>query len=137
MTNHSLVDDYRRRAHGRRATAIPALMAGALYADVVRECQEATELALKSMIRAAGHAVPHTHDVSDTLRAIESDLESDARACLARLVGISRDLRRDRELSFYGSEDLTPSTFYQHADAARAIAMLDEVLEVIPRPAGP
>ncbi|HKB79221.1 MAG TPA: hypothetical protein VKH35_05855 [Thermoanaerobaculia bacterium] len=32
----------------------------------------------------------------------------------------SRDLRRDRELAFYGAEDLTPSTFYSKKDATLA-----------------
>lgn len=32
---------------------------------------------------------------------------------------MSKELRRDRELAFYGAEDLTPSTFYERADAAR------------------
>ncbi len=33
-----------------------------------------------------------------------------------------RSLRRDRELAFYGSEDLTPSDFYTREDAAAAPA---------------
>lgn len=37
-----------------------------------------------------------------------------------RLAAISKDLRRDRELAFYGTEDLTPSSFYAKADADRA-----------------
>jgi hypothetical protein len=40
----------------------------------------------------------------------------------ARLIGADcpRDLRRDRELAFYGAEDLTPSGFYSKQDAVRA-----------------
>jgi hypothetical protein len=37
------------------------------------------------------------------------------------LARISRFLRRDRELAFYGSEDLTPSEFYTREDAATAL----------------
>jgi hypothetical protein len=37
-----------------------------------------------------------------------------------RLAEISKELRRDLELAFYGAEDLTPSTFYVRADATRA-----------------
>jgi hypothetical protein len=36
------------------------------------------------------------------------------------MAAISRDLRRDRELAFYGAEDLTPSDFYSQADADKA-----------------
>jgi hypothetical protein len=39
---------------------------------------------------------------------------------LERLGAISRHLRRDRELAFYGAEDLTPSSFYSREDATRA-----------------
>jgi hypothetical protein len=37
-----------------------------------------------------------------------------------RLAEASRGLRRDRELAFYGAEDLTPSDFYRKADAVTA-----------------
>jgi len=43
-----------------------------------------------------------------------------------RLAAASRSLRRDRELAFYGAEDLTPSDFCRQPDAdeARASARL-------------
>jgi hypothetical protein len=37
-----------------------------------------------------------------------------------RLAQVSRSLRRDRELAFYGAEDLTPSAFYSREDAQAA-----------------
>jgi hypothetical protein len=37
-----------------------------------------------------------------------------------RLAEASRELRRDRELAFYGTEDLTPSAFYRRRDAELA-----------------
>lgn len=111
--------------------AIQALMSQDLYADVVRECQEACELALKSLIRRSGHSVPFTHDVSDTLRAIEEDLPAAVRVKIDRLCEISKRLRRDRELAFYGSEDITPSEFYEKKDAKEAIRLLSEVLAVL------
>ena len=42
------------------------------------------------------------------------------RSRLDELIRISRSLRRDWELAFYGSEDLTPSQFYTEADAIQA-----------------
>ena len=42
------------------------------------------------------------------------------RGDLGRLADVSRKLRRDRELAFYGAEDLTPSDFYREADAVSA-----------------
>ncbi len=35
-------------------------------------------------------------------------------------MAVSKDLRRDRELAFYGAEDLTPGGFYARTDAERA-----------------
>lgn len=130
MTNPHLAEDYKKRAKGRWV-AIEALYKAAMYADVVRECQESSELALKGIIRAAGHAVPFTHDVSAVLTEIEKDLPSKIKKKVARLCEISKNLRRDRELSFYGSEDITPSEFYTIGDAKQAMAMLKEVLALL------
>ncbi len=47
------------------------------------------------------------------------------------LVATSRSLRCDRELAFYGSEDLTPSDFYQKPDAEQARAGARRVVEVV------
>ena len=132
MTNSKLVQDYRKRARGRRK-AIQILFDEGLFADVLRECQEACELALKSLIREAGHSVPMLHDVSLKLSEIASDLPLNIRQALPRLIEISKQLRRDRELAFYGSEDITPSEFYVEKDACKAMAELDEVLAVLPR----
>ncbi len=41
-------------------------------------------------------------------------------------------MRLDREISFYGSEDITPSDFYDEKAALTAVAELDEVLNLLP-----
>ena len=130
MTNHKLADDYAKRARGR-LVAVEALFKEKLYADVVRECQEACELGLKSLIRAAGHAVPMSHDVSGKLVEIKKDLSASIQSVLSRLCDISKSMRRDRELAFYGSEDITPSDFYTKEDATKAIKELKEVLKTL------
>jgi HEPN domain-containing protein len=130
LTNKKLVRDYRLRAKGRRK-AVQALFNEKLYADVVRECQEAAELALKSIVRGAGHIVPMTHEISGKLMEIKADLPPPVLPFLKRLCEISKNLRRDRELAFYGSEDVTPSEFYEESHALQAIKELDEVLAVI------
>jgi hypothetical protein len=50
---------------------------------------------------------------------------------LERMASHSRQLRRDRELSFYGSEDLTPGEFYRRDDAVTALEMAREVIEAV------
>lgn len=102
MNNQNLAQDYRIRARGRRK-AILTLIEEGLYADAVRESQEAAELALKSIIRDAGHSAPHSHEVSQTLQSIKVDLSTEVQSVLDRLCEISRSLRRDQELAFYGS----------------------------------
>lgn len=132
MTNPNLAKDYRHRARGRRK-AIQTLFQEKLFADVVRECQESCELALKSMIRDAGHTVPMVHDVSGKLAEIEKDFPREIKKALPRLIEISKQLRRDREIAFYGSEDITPGDFFELKDAEKAMAQLDEVLALLPR----
>ncbi len=131
MNNPNLAYDYRLRAKGRRK-AIESLYQDGLYADTVRECQEACELALKSMIREAGHSVPLTHEVSAKLSEIVSDLPKNVRDNIEKICTISKSLRRDREIAFYGSEDITPSEFYVQSDAQTAISQLDFVLGLLP-----
>jgi HEPN domain-containing protein len=119
MRNSELAADYVRRADAR-LRALDVLYEAASWADVVRESQEALELALKGLLRACGVEPPRIHDVADVLLAERARLPSPVQAEVDRLAALSRDLRRDRELAFYGTEDLTPSRFYREADAARA-----------------
>jgi hypothetical protein len=50
---------------------------------------------------------------------------------LEKLAEYSRCLRRDRELVFYGSEDLAPMDFYRETDARQARAMAQETIGAI------
>lgn len=125
MRNRSLAGDYVRRA-ATRLRAIDVLYEAESWADVVRESQEAVELALKGLLRNAGIEPPRVHDVAEVLEAERSRLPADLANDVDRLAAASRLLRRDRELAFYGAEDLTPSDFYRERDAdeARAVARL-------------
>jgi len=86
----------------------------------VRESQEVVELALKGLLRAAGVDPPRIHDVADVLEAERDRIPEALRPDIPRLASASRALWRDRELAFYGAEDLTPSDFYRKADATGA-----------------
>jgi HEPN domain-containing protein len=119
MRNRELAADYVHRADVR-LRALDVLFAAKSWPDVVREAQEIVELALKGLLRSFGVDAPRIHDVSDILLAERERLPDAVRAEAERLAAISRDLRRDRELAFYGAEDLTPSSFYARADAVRA-----------------
>lgn len=119
MRNRTLAEDYVRRA-AARLRALDVLFECESWADVVRESQEVVELALKGLLRACGIEPPRIHDVSDVLLAERERLPASVQSEVERLARISRDLRRDRELAFYGAEDLTPSSFYSRADAVQA-----------------
>ena len=87
---------------------------------MVRESQEIVELALKALLREYGIDAPRVHDVSEILLAERDRFPEAVDQNLATLTEISRELRRDRELAFYGAEDLTPSGFYSLDDAEKA-----------------
>ena len=113
MRNLDLAKDYLLRANGR-LKAVDTLLAEGMWADVVRECQEIVELALKGLLRYHDIEVPRVHDVSEVLEANS--------ARFPRIVQETiEELRRDLELAFYGSEDITPHSFYKekHARIAR------------------
>ncbi len=119
MKNKTLAADYITRA-GHRLAAVELLFTRQSYADVVRESQELIELCLKAVLRVAKIEVPRTHDVSDILLEFATKLPSSVKPHTTQLAKISKRLRRDRELAYYGSEDLTPSDFYQKEDAKEA-----------------
>jgi len=119
MRNSELALDYVRRAEVR-LRALDVLFAGESWADVVRESQEIVELALKGLLRSCGIEPPRIHDVSEILVTERDRLPAPLHVDLERLAQASKDLRRDRELAFYGAEDLTPSSFYSQSDAVAA-----------------
>ncbi|MDE2875874.1 MAG: HEPN domain-containing protein [Gemmatimonadota bacterium] len=119
MTGGGLALDYLRRAKVRLA-ALDVLFDAESWADVVRESQEIVELSLKGLLRSCGIDPPRLHDVSVVLLA-ERDRLPGALHCEAGwLANVSRQMRRDRELAFYGAEDLLPGDFYSCGDAETA-----------------
>lgn len=119
MRNRSLAADHVRRATVRLRT-LDVLFESESWADVVRESQEVVELALKGLLREHGVDPPRIHDCADVLLAERARLPETLHGDLDALASASRSLRRDRELAFYGAEDLTPSTFYRRKDAVEA-----------------
>jgi HEPN domain-containing protein len=119
VRNIGLASDHVRRAE-IRLEALDVLFNRESWADVVRESQEVVELALKGLLRAHGVEPPRIHDVSEVLLAERQRFPDSLQTDLDVLASISRELRRDRELAFYGAEDLTPSGFYLRSDAERA-----------------
>lgn len=90
---------------------------------VVRRSQEVVELALKGIMRGIGVEVPRAHDVSIWLKNYRDRFPISFQQAIDRLASISRRLRLERELSFYGDEDLgaPPQKLYTEEDAKSAM----------------
>lgn len=130
MKNQGLIADYLKRATIRLA-ALQVLFDHHGYPDVVRESQEAVELATKSLIRFLGSEPARVHDTSAQLEELTPRLTADKQSSIDALIKISKTLRRDRELAFYGTEDLTPSEFYSKNDAEQAMNMAQTAVRLV------
>lgn len=130
MTSDDLAHDYFRRAGVRRGV-LDLLFAAGEYADVVREAQELTELALKGLLRWAGVDPPRWHDVGEILLQQQERLPPAIRQEAGDLADISRRLRKEREIAFYGEVDLIPGRAYGKTAAASAMADADRILAAI------
>ena len=119
MTNQSLARSYLLKAQ-KRLKALAVLRDEEAYSDVVREAQELVELALKGMLRAVGIEPPKFHDVGGLLIEHDTKFFADVRERLPRAAEISKRLRRERELAFYGDIDFIPTEEYSAMDGQRA-----------------
>jgi hypothetical protein len=127
MTNLRLGQSYVERARGRLRFLGPMQAAG-LHADVVRESQEVVELALKGLLRIVGVDPPKEHDVGKILTTQESRLPKAVTEHLAEIRRLSKRLRRERELAFYGDDDFIPSDEYDAEDSSEAIAAAEAIV---------
>lgn len=130
MKNKSLIEDYLSRGK-IRLEALRVLFKHGGFADVVREAQEIVELVSKSLIRFLGSEPARVHDTSAQLTELKERVAKESQAGLEELIEISRELRRDRELAFYGTEDLTPSEFYSKKDAQRALGFAERAIKYV------
>ena len=101
------------------------------YAEVVREAQETVELLLKAVLIDMGLIVPTMHDVSIILDKNKDFLKEPFLSNSDKIRTISKTLRKEREVSFYGAEDFLPSEEYAQSDAIRAIEDVKFVLDIV------
>lgn len=132
MTNKSLAQSYLRKASDR-LDVLELLLKKAAYSDVVREAQELVALALKGMLRSIGIEPPKLHDVGGLLLDHRERFPQDIRDQLAELAGISKRLRKERELAFYGDLDFIPTEEYSLEDARKAQQDAQRVLQAARR----
>ncbi len=111
MTNKTLAESYLRKAIDR-LDILDLLMRKGAYSDVVREAQEIVELALKGLLRFVGIEPPKFHDVGGLLLAHRDRFPFEIAPQLPEAARISKNLRKERELAFYGDVDFIPTEEY-------------------------
>jgi len=91
------------------------------YHVVVRESQEVVELALKGILRLAGIEPPKIHDVGGLIKEYAEKLKEGGLEQIDEIVRISKTLRKEREISFYGDVDFLPDESYQEEEGIEAM----------------
>jgi len=122
MNNIELAKSNIRQARERVRHASEALDTGN-YPYVVRQSQEAVELALKAALRIVGIEPPKWHDVGPVLRRERLRFPRWFQELIDELASISRSLRKERELAMYGDEEsgIPPEELYTKRDAEHAL----------------
>lgn len=122
MTNLELANAWLKQATVILEEA-ESLLQKQIWHLVVRRCQESTEPALKAILSRIGIEIPKLHDVGHFLKKHESQLPSSITEHLDKLAMISRQLRAERETSFYGDDQLAlpPEQIYEKIDAEEAL----------------
>lgn len=128
MTNVSLAESYMIKA-SKRLKILYFLFDDEGYSDVIREAQEVVELAQKAMLRQVGIDPPKWHDVGSIILE-NSNLFDIVYGELEAIARISKWLRKERELSFYGDIDFIPTEEYTPEDALKAIEGAKKVVEM-------
>lgn len=119
MTNDRLSKNYIEKAT-RRLKLLPILIQDGGYSDVIRESQAIVELALKGLLRYIGVEPPRWHDVSSILIEHLDKLPLEIQQDIQKIRKISKRLRRERELAFYGDDNFIPDEEFDITDAEEA-----------------
>lgn len=130
MTNRGMAEAYLAQADEILLEAERAFQRG-VWNLTIRRSQEVVEMALKAALRLVGIEVPWIHDVGVLLKDYREKFPEAFREEIDRLASISRRLRREREASFYGDEEIgaPPQKLYAEADARSAF---DDASYVLP-----
>jgi len=91
---------------------------------------------IKALIIAFGLEVPKIHDVSKYIEINKEVFPSVVIDNFERIKEISRKLRKERELSFYGMEDWIPSEEYTLDEAEQAISWAKEIKSIVEKALG-
>jgi HEPN domain-containing protein len=132
MTSKDLAQSYFRKSIDRLDILDLLLKKGA-HSDVVREAQEIVELCLKGMLRYVGIEPPKYHDVSPLIIEHQERFKDISSEEIMGLAKISKELRKERELAFYGDIDFIPTEEYTLENAREAIEGANFVVNIAKR----
>lgn len=129
MTNHGAARNSIKRAEVVLNEAQSLAVAGHWNLSV-RRSQESVELALKGALSWAGIDVPKVHDVGPLLKENAARFPSGFAGAVQQLASMSRALRAEREISFYGDPEsgIPPEELYSEDDAREALRKAQFVL---------
>lgn len=128
MTNEDLAQSYLRKSIVR-LEVLDLFFKKQDYSDVIREAQEIVELYLKGILRYVGIEPPKFHDVGALLLEHHKRCKGIALRDIRKMADISKRLRKERELAFYGDIDFIPTEEYSEKDAKKAIRETRFVVE--------
>lgn len=134
MTSDRIARDYLQQAQARRI-AVEALFTARAYPAVVRESHDVVELVLKGALRFVGVEPAKRHDVHDLVEQFINRFPIEWGEAVRELGPALTQLAQDRAPAFYGreSEDIPPSELFVEADARRAMAVADRLLDLYTR----
>lgn len=128
MSNEKLVASYLEKAN-IRLKALEFLHREKGYSDVVRQAQECVELLLKALLRNFGVEAPKRHDVSPVINSLKEHFPKIIQDNLKEITIISRTLRKEREMAFYGTDDWIPTEEYSVEDSQEAIGKAKKIFQ--------
>ncbi len=132
MTNDNLAKSYFIKAE-KRLKILDILLNEEDYSDVVREAKEIVGLSLKGMLRFVGVEPPKYHDVGPLIVEHKERFKGISSEEIMKIAQISRKLRKERELAFYGDIDFIPTEEYTLDDANEAIEGARFVVKIAQR----
>ncbi len=129
MTSIELAKSYLIKAE-KRFKILKILFKEEDYSDVIRESQKIVELCLKGILRSVGIEPPKFHDVSFLIEEYKERFPHLTSNKIKKIVKISKWLRKEREIAFYGEVDFIPTEEYTSEDAKKAISGAEFILEI-------
>ncbi len=86
---------------------------------------------MKALLRSIGADVPKIRDVGKYLEKFKQYLPAEISNNLDEIRRISKSLRKERELAFYGAEDFIPLEEYTREEAEKAIEDAEFVYHIV------